>query len=48
VNTGGTRHDSYRAFVSAVAFGVAGGASITLIQELVVPFTRRRDARNPV
>ena len=48
VDTNGTQHDSYRSFLSGIAFGVAGGALISLVTELVAPFTRRRDARQPV
>jgi hypothetical protein len=45
VNVGGTQHDSYLAFLSGIAFGVAGGALITLIQELLTPLSDRRRAR---
>jgi hypothetical protein len=47
VNTSGTQHDTYRGFLSGVAFGIAGGALITLIQELVGPLSRRREERHP-
>jgi hypothetical protein len=46
VNTSATQHDSYLAFLGGIAFGVAGGAAITLIQELLAPFSGRR--RQPV
>jgi len=45
VNSSDTQHDSYRGFLSGVALGLAGGALITLIQELVTPLSRRRDSK---
>lgn len=42
----GTQHDTFRAFLSGIFFGIAGGSIITFLQELVVPFSRRRDALN--
>jgi hypothetical protein len=46
INVSGTQHDTFRAFLSGIFFGIAGGAIITFLQELVVPFSRRRDALN--
>jgi hypothetical protein len=46
-NTSETQHDSYQAFLSGIVFGVAGGALVALIQELVAPFRSRRDLRPP-
>jgi hypothetical protein len=43
VNVSGTQHDTYRGFLAGIVFGIAGGALITLISELVAPFSRRRD-----
>lgn len=47
VDTSETQHDSYQAFLSGVLFGVAGGALVALIQELVAPFRARRELRPP-
>jgi hypothetical protein len=47
VNTSETQHDSYQAFLSGIVFGVAGGALVALIQELVAPFRTRRELRPP-
>ncbi|HEY1828519.1 MAG TPA: hypothetical protein VGF87_10880 [Acidimicrobiales bacterium] len=47
VNTSETQHDSYQAFLSGIVFGVAGGALVALIQELVAPFRSRRELRPP-
>jgi hypothetical protein len=47
VNTTETQHDSYQAFLSGIVFGVAGGALVALIQELVAPFRTRRELRSP-
>jgi len=46
IDVSGTQHDTYRAFVSGIILGIGGGAVITLLQELVLPLSRRRDARN--
>jgi hypothetical protein len=43
INVSGTQHDSYRAFLSGIVFGIAGGALISLIAELVGPLSRRRE-----
>jgi hypothetical protein len=47
VNTTQTQHDSYQAFLSGIVFGVAGGALVALIQELVAPFRSRKELRPP-
>jgi hypothetical protein len=47
VNASETQHDSYDAFLSGIIFGVAGGALVSLIQELVAPFRSRRELRPP-
>jgi hypothetical protein len=45
VNTNTSQHDSDLSFFSGVIFGVAAGALISVLTELVAPFTRRRDDR---
>lgn len=47
VNTSETQHDTFQAFLSGIFFGVAGGALVALIQELVAPFRSRRELRPP-
>jgi hypothetical protein len=47
VNASETQHDTYRAFLSGILFGVAGGAAVALVQELVAPFRARRELRPP-
>ncbi len=47
VNTSETQHDSYQAFLSGILLGVAGGAMVALIQELVAPFRSRRELAPP-
>jgi hypothetical protein len=47
VNTSETQHDTYDAFLSGIVFGVAGGALVALIQELVAPFRSRAELRPP-
>jgi hypothetical protein len=42
INSSVTQHDTYLNFLSGIAFGVAGGALITLIQELFDPLRFRR------
>jgi hypothetical protein len=42
-----TQHDTYSAFLSGIVFGIAGGAFVALIQELVAPFRTRRELRPP-
>jgi hypothetical protein len=46
VNTSETQHDSYDAFLSGIAFGVAGGALVSLMAELVAPFRSRQERRS--
>ncbi len=45
VNTSETQHDTYDAFLSGIMFGVAGGALVSLIVELVAPFRSRQERR---
>lgn len=45
VNTSGQQNDQFRAFLAGIVLGVAGGAVIALLQELMAPFSRRRDER---
>ena len=47
VDTSETQHDSYQAFLSGILLGVAGGALVALIQELVAPFRSRRELAPP-
>lgn len=47
VNTSETQHDSYDAFISGIFFGVAGGALVSLVAELVAPFRPRQERRPP-
>lgn len=47
VNTSETQHDSYDAFISGIFFGVAGGALVSLVAELVAPFRPRQERRTP-
>lgn len=47
VDTSATQHDSYQAFLSGIVFGVAGGALVALVQELVAPFRTRKELRPP-
>jgi hypothetical protein len=47
VNTSETQHDANVAFISGVVLGLAGGALIALIQELVAPFRTRKELRPP-
>jgi hypothetical protein len=46
VNVSGAQHDNFRAFLSGVTLGIAGGALIAIIQEFIAPLSRRRDARH--
>jgi hypothetical protein len=41
-----SQHENYESFLSGIAFGIAGGALITLLQELVAPLSRRKDQRS--
>ncbi len=43
VDTSDQVNDQYHAFLSGILFGVAGGALIALLQELVSPLSRRRE-----
>lgn len=45
VNTSETQHDTYNAFLSGILFGVAGGALVSLVVELVAPFRSRQERR---
>jgi hypothetical protein len=45
VNTNTSQHDDYLTFVSGVILGVAAGTLISILTELVAPFSRRRDDR---
>ncbi len=45
VNTSEAQSDEYRAFLSGIVLGIAGGALITILQELIAPLNRRRDER---
>jgi hypothetical protein len=45
IDVSGNQHDSYRAFLSGIVFGIAGGALISLIAELVGPLSRRREGK---
>ena len=48
VNSGGTQQQAFRGFLSGIAFGLAGGALIAILLELIGPLSRARDARHPV
>lgn len=43
ISLSGTRHDNFRGFLSRVTLGVAGGALIAILAELMGPLSRRRD-----
>lgn len=45
VNTNTTQHDDNLSFFSGVILGVAAGALISILTELVAPLSRRRDDR---
>ena len=45
VNTNTSQHDDNLSFLSGVLLGVAAGALISILAELVAPFSRRRDDR---
>ncbi len=47
INVTTSQHDNYRAFLSGITLGVAGAALIAIVQELIVPLSRRRDAEFP-
>jgi hypothetical protein len=40
-----SQHENHQAFLSGIALGIAGGALITILQELIAPFSRRKDER---
>jgi hypothetical protein len=48
VNVSGTQHDNFLAFLSGITLGIAGGALMAILQEVVAPLSRRRDARHPI
>jgi hypothetical protein len=45
VNTNTSQHDDYLTFLSGVILGLAAGALISILTELVAPLSRRRDDR---
>jgi hypothetical protein len=45
VNTNISQHADYLSFLSGLLLGVAAGALISILTELVAPFSRRRDNR---
>jgi hypothetical protein len=45
VNTSNAQNDQFHAFLAGIVLGIAGGALITILQELFAPFNRRRDER---
>jgi hypothetical protein len=47
VDTGAQQDDQFHAFLAGIVLGIAGGALIAILQELVAPFNRRRDERRP-
>jgi hypothetical protein len=47
VNTSTSQHQTFQGFLSGVAFGLAGGALIAILLELVGPISRARDAKHP-
>lgn len=47
LNASGIQHDSYDAFLSGILFGVAGGALVGLLTELVAPFRSRKERQAP-
>jgi hypothetical protein len=48
VNTSASQHQTFKGFLSGIALGLAGGALIAILLELVGPLSRARDARHPV
>ena len=48
VSTSASQHQTFRGFLSGIALGLAGGALIAILLELVGPISRARDARHPV
>ncbi|MGP7997353.1 MAG: hypothetical protein ACLPKI_08540 [Streptosporangiaceae bacterium] len=47
VNTGVSQHETFLGFVSAVLFGLGGGAFVLLLQEVLEPIRSRRRTRSP-
>ncbi len=47
-NASGTQQQAFRGFLSGIALGLAGGALIAILLELIGPLSRARDARHPV
>jgi hypothetical protein len=47
VNTSASQHQTFQGFLSGLALGLAGGALIAILLELVGPISRARDARHP-
>jgi hypothetical protein len=47
VNTSASQHQEFLGFLSGLALGLAGGALIAILVELVGPISRARDARHP-
>jgi len=45
INVTTSQYENHQAFLSGIALGIAGGALITILQELVAPFSRRKDER---
>lgn len=48
IDTSASQHQTFTAFLSGIALGLAGGALIAILLELVGPLSRARDARHPV
>jgi hypothetical protein len=46
VNTSASQHQEFEGFLSGLALGLAGGALIAILVELVGPISRARDARH--
>jgi hypothetical protein len=47
-NTSTSQHQQFTGFLSGIALGLAGGALIAILLELVGPLSRARDASHPV
>ncbi|HXW80171.1 MAG TPA: hypothetical protein VEJ84_11775 [Acidimicrobiales bacterium] len=45
-STAESQHEVYYSFLSGIAFGIAGGAAVAIVQELLDPLSRRRDRRH--
>ena len=43
-----SQHEVYFSFLSGIAFGIAGGAAVAIVQELLDPLSHRRDRRHRV